>query len=95
MQIWTASEENSERVNSIDSMGHRSGIRALALSPDNSLLITAGESSLKVWNPNSLACIRDIAVNNGLCLMFAPGMSSFTLTQNKTQIKWIDIYNAA
>ena len=73
MQVWSALEDTTERLYTVDKTGHRGGVRALALSSDSSLLLSAAESSIKVWNPNTLADIRSIPLENGLCLMFAPG----------------------
>lgn len=53
--------------------GHRSDVRAMALSPDDQLLLTASSSALKLWNPRSGACLATMESGYGLCVLFAPG----------------------
>ena len=71
--MWAIGETECAKQLSIDAAGHRSGVRAVALSGDNALMLTAAEASVKVWNPRSAACLRHIDTNHGLCVMFAPG----------------------
>jgi len=73
IQVWGITEGASERHHTIDARGHRSGIRALALSSDGALLLSAAETAVKVWNTKTFACLRHVEVNHGLCAMFAPG----------------------
>ena len=44
----------------MDSPGHRSGPRALALSSDDAVLLSAAAGEVKLWNPRSGACLRSI-----------------------------------
>ena len=71
--MWAIGEAECAKQLSIDAAGHRSGVRAVALSGDDALMLTAAEASVKVWNPRSAACLRHIDTNHGLCVMFAPG----------------------
>ncbi len=66
-------EAESQQLHCIDALGHRSGIRAVALSSDNSLLLTAAESSVKIWNTRTQARLRHIDIDHGLSAAFAPG----------------------
>ncbi|KAG2501235.1 hypothetical protein HYH03_001042 [Edaphochlamys debaryana] len=53
--------------------GHRSDVRALALAPDDSALLTASSSALKHWNPRTGACLASMESGYGLSVLFAPG----------------------
>ena len=53
--------------------GHRSDIRAVALSSDDELLLSTSHHDAKVWNLRSQECIRTIPTGDGLCGMFLPG----------------------
>ncbi|KAL4429403.1 hypothetical protein ABPG77_005177 [Micractinium sp. CCAP 211/92] len=64
---------SAEKAQTIDLAGHRSDIRALALASDDSLCLSASNSSVKVWNPRSGACLRTMDSGYGLCALFAPG----------------------
>ncbi|GLC41201.1 hypothetical protein PLESTB_001527400 [Pleodorina starrii] len=57
----------------IDLGGHRSDVRALALSADDSSLLTASSAALKLWNPRTGACLATMDSGYGLCVLFAPG----------------------
>ena len=55
--------------------GHRSDIRAAALSPDDATLLTVGGGgSAKLWSAGSGACVGTVdGAGYGLCAAFAPG----------------------
>eukprot|EP00850_Spirogloea_muscicola_P019693 SM000196S05385 [mRNA] locus=s196:240895:245724:- [translate_table: standard] len=53
--------------------GHRSGVRASALSSDASMLLSTSHDAVKLWNPHTGACLRSMEAGYGLCGLFAPG----------------------
>lgn len=55
--------------------GHRSDVRAAALSSDDTLLATAcGSGQLKIWNVMTGRCIRTLQVSSfALCVTWLPG----------------------
>jgi len=57
----------------LDQSGHRSDIRALALSSDDTTLLTTSNSGAKLWAPGSGACVGTLEGGYGLCCVFAPG----------------------
>ncbi|GFR42436.1 hypothetical protein Agub_g3341 [Astrephomene gubernaculifera] len=57
----------------LDLPGHRSDIRALALSPDDSALLSASSAGLKLWNPRTGSCLSTMEGGYGLSVLFAPG----------------------
>lgn len=59
-QSWTISEEEAKRLRTVEAPGHRSGIRALALSSDDAVLLSAAAGAVKLWNPTSGVCLRTI-----------------------------------
>ena len=60
--------------------GHRSDIRAVALSSDDELLLSTSHHDAKVWNLRSQECIRTIPTGYGLCGMFLPGDRQVSLS---------------
>lgn len=61
MQAWSIREdEEPKKAASIETPGHRSGPRALALSSDDAVLLSAAAGEVKLWNPRSGACLRSI-----------------------------------
>lgn len=75
MQVWGVTETEATKLYAIEAAGHRSGVRAVALSEDGAMMLTAAETSVKIWNVSSRACLRHIDCNHGLSAMFAPGES--------------------
>ncbi len=60
--------------------GHRSDVRAVALSEDAALALTASTGEAKLWNTRTGVCIRTLALGTegggeatGLCVAFGPG----------------------
>lgn len=57
----------------IELQGHRTDIRAIDISTDNSLLATASNGMLKIWNIKTRLCIRTFECAYALCCKFLPG----------------------
>ncbi len=53
--------------------GHRADVRAVALAADDSQLLTASSSALKLWNPRTGQCLATMDSGYGLSVLFAPG----------------------
>ena len=53
--------------------GHRSDVRCLALSPDDSALLTGSSDALKLWNPRTGACLATMDSGYALSVLFVPG----------------------
>ena len=60
-------------LRSIEAQGHRSGVRAVALSSDDTLLISCAGTQVKVWSLATRAMLRTIETGPALCAAFAPG----------------------
>jgi len=57
----------------LDLMGHRSDVRSLAWSSDNTALATGSSECVKVWNRQSLVPVRTMTSGYCLALLFCPG----------------------
>ncbi|KAK9845965.1 hypothetical protein WJX81_007060 [Elliptochloris bilobata] len=74
LETWGVSEAGAERVRGMEAAGHRAGVRAVALAPDDCTLLSLAGNTAKVWNAESGACLRTVEhAGHGLCAMFAPG----------------------
>ena len=63
----------AEVVVSLAGPGHRSDVRSLAWSSDNTSLVTGSSESVKLWNRSSLVPVRTISSGYCLGLAFCPG----------------------
>lgn len=60
-------------TSSITQSGHRSGVRSVCLSADNTLMMTTDSIQIKIWNVVSGQCIRTLDSGYGLSGLFVPG----------------------
>ncbi|EIE21123.1 transducin family protein [Coccomyxa subellipsoidea C-169] len=91
IESWSVTEEECKRLRAVDAPGHRSGVRALALSSDDAVLLSAAAGAVKLWNPTSGACLRSIETGQGLCALFAPGNRHAVVGTKEGSIQILDI----
>lgn len=72
-KVKDASAPEYSRSLGVDLPGHRTDIRALALSSDDRMLASASSGQLKVWNMKTLSCLRTLECGQALCASFLPG----------------------
>lgn len=61
------------RTLGVDMPGHRTDVRALALSSDDRMLASASAGLLKIWNVRTQSCLRTLECGQSLCCAFLPG----------------------
>ena len=74
--------------------GHRTDIRAIALSSDDTMLATASNGSLKIWNVQTQSCLRTLECGYALSCAFLPGDRTVVLGNNKGELELFDIASA-
>jgi U3 small nucleolar RNA-associated protein 12 len=57
----------------LELQGHRSEIRSVSLSSDDRLLASFGPGLVKIWDIETLQCIRTLECGHALCGSFLPG----------------------
>jgi U3 small nucleolar RNA-associated protein 12 len=84
-ELPTASQEATINMSSsIESMSHRTDVRAVSISLDNTLILSASAESAKIWRLDSRACIATIETEYAACCVFANAQNLTTnLNQNK------------
>lgn len=87
------SEEATDYTRSfaVDLPGHRSDIRALALSSDDRMLATASSGSLKIWNVKTGSCLRTLDCGYALCCSFLPGDKVVIIGNKSGELELFDI----
>ncbi|KAL0270510.1 UNVERIFIED_CONTAM: hypothetical protein PYX00_007902 [Menopon gallinae] len=77
VEIYTlnTTEKNALAVckRRIANQGHHSEVRVVSFCSDSLAVVTGSGDSVKLWNRNSLACIRTIATGYVLSLCLVPG----------------------
>lgn len=79
------------RLYDIDLQGHRTDIRATDISSDNSLLATASNGELKIWNIKTKLCIRTFECGYALCCKFLPGGVLVIVGTREGEIQLFDL----
>ncbi|ODQ52305.1 WD domain, G-beta repeat-containing protein [Saitoella complicata NRRL Y-17804] len=84
-----------ERLHSIELQGHRSDIRALAMSSDDEMSASASNGSLKIWNIKTGACIRTFECGYALCVSFLPGDKAVVIGTKTGELELFDVPSSA
>ncbi|GMH45948.1 hypothetical protein BSKO_13912 [Bryopsis sp. KO-2023] len=75
----------------VDGQGHRSGIRSLCLSSNNSMLMSTSEKEIKLWNSESGAVLQTVSSGYGLSCLFAPGDTYAIVGTKHGKLQIIDL----
>ncbi|KAL5981824.1 Dip2/Utp12 protein [Asimina triloba] len=73
LEIYSIQDSAATKTLVVDLPGHRSDVRSVSLSSDNTLLMSTSHNAVKIWNPSTGACLRTIESGYGLCCSFVPG----------------------
>jgi len=71
--------------------GHRSDVKSVTLSSDNSFLMSTSHKAVKIWNPSNGACLRTIESGHGLCGLILPQNKYALVGSDKGTIEIIDV----
>ena len=92
LELWDIKGgKEPAKTTTIDVMGHRSDVRSLALSSDDSLCLSTSNAGAKVWNPRKGACISSIESGYGLSSLFAPGNKHAIVGTKEGSLEILDI----
>ncbi|CAG5107461.1 Similar to WDR3: WD repeat-containing protein 3 (Homo sapiens) [Cotesia congregata] len=87
-------EENNVMLKcSISLQGHRTDVRAVCFSSDNSAFATASGESIKLWERSTLTCVKTVGSGYVLTLTFVPGDRHIIAGMKDGKILIIDISN--
>ena len=51
LQVWSIKDDDVSVLHGLEAPGHRSDIRTVALSSDDSLMLSGSNNEVKIWNP--------------------------------------------
>jgi len=96
LEIWEYKPgREAARTSVIDAVGHRSDVRAVALSSDDALCLSTSNTGVKIWNPRSGACLRTIEAGYGLCTLFAPGNNHAIVGTKEGTLEILDVRSSS
>ncbi|XP_010548896.1 PREDICTED: WD repeat-containing protein 3 [Tarenaya hassleriana] len=72
LEFYSLKGSENEKTVTIEHQGHRSDVRSVTLSEDNTLLMSTSHSEVKIWNPTTGSCLRTIDSGYGLCSLIVP-----------------------
>lgn len=91
LEIHSIESSSSTKTLAIELQGHRSDVRSVTLSSDNTLLMSTSHNAVKFWNPSTGSCLRTIDSGYGLCGLILP-CNKYALVGTKAgTIEIIDI----
>ena len=74
--------------------GHRSDVRAVAISSDASVVATCAGGEAKVWNVGSGQCFRTVPSGYGVCCGFVGGDKHVVIGTKTGQLQLLDVASA-
>ncbi|KAL8278427.1 hypothetical protein RQP46_009117 [Phenoliferia psychrophenolica] len=83
------------RLYSLDIPGHRSDIRTLCVSSDDSLLASASSGTLKIWNIKTTKCVRTMECGYAICSAFLPGDRHIVVGTKSGEILLYDLSSSS
>ncbi|XP_061419102.1 LOW QUALITY PROTEIN: WD repeat-containing protein 3 [Lethenteron reissneri] len=88
--VVVASAE-TRRAGRVVTPGHRSDVRTVAFSSDNTAVLSASGESAKIWNRASLQCVRSMDCQYALSSLFVPGDRQVVLASKTGKLQLFDL----
>ncbi|XP_062025788.1 uncharacterized protein LOC133742122 isoform X2 [Rosa rugosa] len=94
--FYSLESEATKQTRSIDLHGHRSSVTSVALSSDNTVLMSTSHNAAKIWNPTNGYCLGTIDTGFAMCAFILPSCNNkFALVGTKGgTIEIIDVGSA-
>ncbi|KAF6255140.1 WD40-repeat-containing domain protein [Scenedesmus sp. NREL 46B-D3] len=73
IEVVDVKEGTYESASKLELPGHRSDVRCLALSSDDTQLLSGSNAGCKLWDPMTGSCLGSIDTGYALCCAYAPG----------------------
>ncbi|KAK5640142.1 hypothetical protein RI129_010953 [Pyrocoelia pectoralis] len=72
-QMVHVKDAEAQCIRSVTNLGHHSEVRSLCFSSDNLAIVSGSGESVKMWNRQTLTCLRTVQVGYVLSTIFVPG----------------------
>ncbi|XP_010524525.1 PREDICTED: WD repeat-containing protein 3-like [Tarenaya hassleriana] len=94
LEFYSLKSGENEKTVTIEYQGHRSDVRSVTLSEDNTLLMSTSHSEVKIWNPTTGSCLRTVDSAYGLCSLIVPNNKYGIVGTKNGALEIIDIGSA-
>ncbi|CAM9544508.1 unnamed protein product, partial [Laminaria digitata] len=84
-------EASCSRVSVLDLQGHRSDVRAVAVSADGAMVASVSHGLAKAWSSRTRQCVRSSPCGYGLTVVFAPGDRHLLVGTKEGNLQLIDL----
>ncbi|KAF5747856.1 WD repeat-containing protein 3 [Tripterygium wilfordii] len=91
LEIYSIENNATTKTVAIELQGHRSDVRSVTLSTDNTLLMSTSHNAVKFWNPSTGSCLRTVDSGYGLCGLILPHNKYALVGTKAGAIEIIDI----
>lgn len=91
LEFYSIESSTTTKTLAIELQGHRSDVRSVTLSSDNTLLMSTSHNAVKIWNPSTGSCLRTIDSDYGLCGLIIPQNKYAFVGTKSGKIEVIDI----
>ncbi|XP_024037499.1 uncharacterized protein LOC102607925 isoform X2 [Citrus sinensis] len=91
LECYSIESSANTKTVAIELHGHRSDVRSLTLSSDNTLLMSTSHNAVKIWNPSTGSCLRTIDSGYGLCGLIVPNNKYAFVGTKSGRIEVFDI----
>ncbi|XP_043700893.1 WD repeat-containing protein 3 [Telopea speciosissima] len=91
LEVYSIDSSTASKTLAIELPGHRSDVRSVILSSDDTLMMSTSHNTVKIWNPSTGSCLRTIDSGYGLCGSFVPGDRHALVGTKSGTLEIIDI----
>lgn len=95
VEFYSIESGETKKTLAIDLQGHRSDVRSVTLSSDNTFLLSTSHNAVKIWNPSTGSCLRTIDSGYGLCSLILPTNKYGLVGTKEGTLEIIDIGSGA
>lgn len=86
-----AAVASASRVMVLDLQGHRSDVRAVAVSSEGTMVASVSHGLAKAWSSRTRQCVRSVPCGFGLTVAFAPGDRHLLVGTKEGNLQVIDL----
>lgn len=76
-------DNSLQSLTNIEGISHRTDVKSIAISRDNTLIMTSSAECVKIWRLDSRSCIATIETDHSTCFAFAEAENLTTLFENR------------